>query len=236
MSTPLTPVTRAVHDGYYSAYRRGGYHAEQWIVVLACGHAQHVSVDPGKKPDRPRKCRVCGDTSMYWTGRSDELLARLARMDAEAAEAAEKKNATEKPACVAPHADDAQGARPVNEPRAPLPRIVRFLGTSDCPDSECPHCGARGRFIHRFLLETGGTGAAMSGCVQLFPVSPVAREEARLKKKLADYMKRGWNGLNRRDTEALEAIEAFYAGTIDERSAMVIVKGAKAANRARYRR
>jgi hypothetical protein len=122
----------------------------------------------------------------------------------------------------------------VNAP-APLPRIVRFLGTDDCPDSECPHCGARGRFIHHFVLENGEHHAAMSGCVGLFPVSPIAREEARLRKKLADHKKRGWVGLNKGDTEALEAIEAFYVGIGDELHAMALVRSAKKANAARFR-
>lgn len=117
-----------------------------------------------------------------------------------------------------------------------LPRIVRFIRTDDCPDSSCPHCGATGRYIHVFQVEDGRTLAAMSGCVKLFPVSQVALEEARLKKKSADYVKRGWRGLNRQDTEALEAIEAFYRGERDERSVLTIVKGAKASNRAKYRR
>jgi len=88
------------------------------------------------------------------------------------------------------------------------------------------------------LLETGKTAAAMSGCVKLFPVSRVAIEEARLKKKLEGYVKQyGASAkLNRRDTEALDAIEAFYDGVRDERSVLAIVDGAKKANAARYRR
>ncbi len=116
-----------------------------------------------------------------------------------------------------------------------LPRIVRFLGTDDSPDSSCPHCGATGRYIHRFQVENGTFAAAMSGCVKLFPVSRIAVEEQRLRKKLGDYAKRGWNSLNRRDTEALAAIEDFYAGTRDERSALSVVNGAKAANQSKYR-
>jgi hypothetical protein len=115
-----------------------------------------------------------------------------------------------------------------------LPRIVRFLETSDSPGASCPHCGAEGRFVLRFVVEDGRTLGAMRGCVQLFPVSRIAREELRLREKLAGYLKKGWNGLNRRDTEALAAI-AFYAGACDERSALSIVDGAKRANQARYR-
>jgi hypothetical protein len=51
--------------------------------------------------------------------------------------------------------------------------------------------------------------------VQLFPVSRVAQEEARLRQKLAGYVKSYGAGarLNQRDTAALEAIEATPFGT-----------------------
>ena len=112
---------------------------------------------------------------------------------------------------------------------ASLPRIVRFLGTDDCPDSSCPHCGCTGRYIHRFVVEDGRTLAAMSGCAKLFPCSRVATEEQRLRKKQADYAKRGWS-LNRVDREALEAVESFYAGIFDERAALARIDHAKRTN------
>lgn len=119
---------------------------------------------------------------------------------------------------------------------AHFPRIVRFLETIDAPDSECPHCGARGRFILTFVVEDGRQLAAMRGCAKLFPVSRIATEELRLRKKQTDYIKKGWNGLNRADTEALAAIDSFYAGVMDERSALSRVAEAKYINTARYRR
>ena len=66
----------------------------------------------------------------------------------------------------------------------------------------------------------------------------VATEELRLRDKLASYVKRFGQSatLNRRDTEALDACDAFYAGTRDERSTLSIIDGAKRANQARYRR
>lgn len=117
---------------------------------------------------------------------------------------------------------------------AQLPRIVRFLGTDDSPGSSCPHCGATGRYIHRFVVEDGRTLAAMSGCVKLFPQSRVAAEEMRLRKKAAEREKRGWR-LNRNDRDALDAIEAFYAGTRDEASTLRTIDLAKRSNQARYR-
>lgn len=115
-----------------------------------------------------------------------------------------------------------------------LPRIVRFLETSDCPDSACPHCGASGRYILSFQVEDGRTLAAMRGCAKLFPVSQVAVEHLRLMTKAARLAKNGWK-LNRRDSEAVDACEAFFAGTMSERSALSIISGAKSANAARYR-
>lgn len=117
---------------------------------------------------------------------------------------------------------------------ASLPRIVRFLETQDCPGASCPHCGATGRFILRFVVSDGRTLGAMRGCVQLFPVSQIAREEERLARKAKQYAQRGWS-LNRADTEAVDAIEAFYAGTLTERDALSAVRSAKARNTARYR-
>jgi len=119
---------------------------------------------------------------------------------------------------------------------ASFPRIVRFLETTDSPGSSCPHCGADGRFILTFVVDDGRTLGAMRGCAKLFPVSQVAVEELRLRTKQSEYRKRGWTSLGRRDAEALAAIESFYAGARDERSALAIVRGAKAANIAGRRR
>jgi len=116
----------------------------------------------------------------------------------------------------------------------PLPRIVRFLGVDDCPDSACPHCGATGRYIHRFVVDDGRSLAAMSGCVQLFPTTRIAKEEQRLRRKANDRAKKGWR-LNRGDLEALAAIEQFFAGSIDEHTALSRVDSAKRANQARFR-
>lgn len=78
---------------------------------------------------------------------------------------------------------------------------------------------------------------AMRGCVQLFPCSRVAHEELRLRQKLESLQKRFGMAatLNRRDTEAMDAIDEFYAGTRDERSTLCVIDGAKRANQARYR-
>ncbi len=118
---------------------------------------------------------------------------------------------------------------------ATFPRIVRFLGTSDSPGDSCPHCGAEGRYVIHFQTESGARGGAMRGCIKLFPTSRIALEELRLTDKQAKYAKQGWT-LNRVDTRALEAIQAFYAGTMTESQALGAVDGAKMVNTARYRR
>ncbi len=115
-----------------------------------------------------------------------------------------------------------------------LPRVVRFLDTVDAPDSQCPHCGATGRYILRFQVADGRTLGAMRGCAKLFPASRIATEELRLRNKLGDYAKRGWS-LNAADAKALQAIDAFYAGTLDEASALREVDYAKSSNSARRR-
>lgn len=116
-----------------------------------------------------------------------------------------------------------------------LPKIVRFLETLDCPGASCPHCGATGRFILRFMVADGRQLGAMRGCVQLFPVSPIAREEKRLADKAKKYYEQGWK-LNQADTRAVEAIESFYAGLCTEDQALREVKLAKRSNTMRFRR
>jgi hypothetical protein len=115
---------------------------------------------------------------------------------------------------------------------AALPRIVRFLGVDYAPGCSCPHCGATGAYVHRFLVEDGRTLGAMSGCVKLFPVSRVALEEARLQRKLLDYRKRygAQARLGRNDQRMLEAIEAFYAGARDERVVLSEIAALKRAS------
>ena len=118
--------------------------------------------------------------------------------------------------------------------RPALPRIVRFLETDDAPGSSCPHCGATGRFIHRFVVEDGRTLGAMRGCVKLFPVSPVAREALRLDLKARRYKREGWP-MSAADQRALDAISALESGTGNEASVLSVIKLAKASNSARYR-
>lgn len=50
---------------------------------------------------------------------------------------------------------------------------VEDYGSSDgmMGSTSCPHCGARGRYVHYFLCDDGAIHAAMSGCIKLFPLA-----------------------------------------------------------------
>ena len=58
-----------------------------------------------------------------------------------------------------------------------LPKILAVLGVDDAGPSpegasaNCPHCGAEGRYIVRFLCDDGSRRGAMRGCFKLFPNS-----------------------------------------------------------------
>lgn len=118
-----------------------------------------------------------------------------------------------------------------------LPRIVKFIGTTDTGpggNASCPHCGARGRYIVRFQVADGRQLGAMRGCVQLFPVSELARQHCHFLDKRQRYVAKGWR-LNCEDSAALDAIEAAIAGTLDEYTALFMAREAMAHNAARGR-
>ncbi len=131
------------------------------------------------------------------------------------------------PAVAAPASTDRTRARSAAVvDRAPLPRVVRFLDTTE--SSTCPHCGASGKYVNRLQLEDGRIIGAMAGCTKLFPIAPIAQEEFRLRKKATDYETKGWV-LNSWDTRALDALESYFAGMIDERTALATVRTMKQA-------
>ncbi len=112
-----------------------------------------------------------------------------------------------------------------------LPRIIAHLYVVDHGPSDdargstnCPHCGAYGRYVHHFLLEGGVKGAAMSGCIKLFPISELASEQQRIHKKKASGRR-----LNSWDEKSLLAIEEVGAGTMSEEEALRIVHKQQAA-------
>lgn len=90
-----------------------------------------------------------------------------------------------------------------------LPRIVAITGTSDAGEfgaATCPHCGAQGRYIKTFVCDDGTTRGAMAGCIRLFPISPLAKEQTALLDKARNGRLNGW------DTNKLAAIEDVLAG------------------------
>lgn len=111
-----------------------------------------------------------------------------------------------------------------------LPRLVRFIETVDGSEGAvCPHCGASGRWIHSFEAADGKRYSAMSGCIKLFPVSPVALEDQRLREKGSEYYKKGWT-LPGWDLRMLAAVDAFYSSSRsphDEEQAMRAIRREK---------
>jgi hypothetical protein len=106
-----------------------------------------------------------------------------------------------------------------------LPTIVRFEGVTDAGEygaATCPHCGADGRYVYTFTCDDGRRHGAMSGCVQLYPVSKLAEEHRRILDRQKDRAKRdgklaGW------DVAKLEAIDAAAAGTMTVADALAVV-------------
>lgn len=107
---------------------------------------------------------------------------------------------------------------PVSATEKTFPRIVAVTDVIDHGSCDgqgngiCPHCGAEGRYVYRFICEDGTTRGAMKGCLQLFPKSQISRacETAFSKQKAADA-KKGY--ISRADAEIVATARAFAAGT-----------------------
>lgn len=107
-----------------------------------------------------------------------------------------------------------------------LPRIVRFEGVHDSGEygnASCPHCGADGRYVWTFTVEDGRTLGAMSGCLKLYPVSPLAEEHKRIIERQKQRAKRDGK-LASWDVAKLEAIAAVASGEMDENTGLAIVE------------
>ena len=107
-----------------------------------------------------------------------------------------------------------------------LPMIVEFTGIKDHGPSDdgrgstvCPHCGADGRYVHHFKTADGSRLAAMSGCVRLFPVHPLAARQHKIMEKESQGKKlNGW------DEKILDTIQAWQNGSMSETDAEYAVK------------
>lgn len=123
--------------------------------------------------------------------------------------------------------------------RAPLPRIVKFLGIDDHGpggSTSCPHCGATGRYVIRFQVEDGRQLGAMRGCIKLFPVTELARQHEYLVAKKARYaaQRPPWQ-LSERDRDALQRIEDAIDGRGDTQQAIWNAQSVRAAAARKYR-
>lgn len=115
-----------------------------------------------------------------------------------------------------------------------LPRIVRFLGTDDAGEdrtAKCPHCGAKGRYIHHFITEDGRQRGAMAHCFRQFPIHPFAKIAADLEEK-ERKVRQSSRALARWDQRVLEALDAYYAGSMCEDGVYDAINRARAAKRA----
>jgi len=102
-----------------------------------------------------------------------------------------------------------------------LPTIVKFLSISDAGEfgaASCPHCGAAGRYVYKFVCSDGVERGAMAGCIKKFPMHFLAREHQRIIDKQTDYQKKGWN-LPSWDLAILDLIEKRISGAINDKKA-----------------
>jgi hypothetical protein len=105
-------------------------------------------------------------------------------------------------------------------PTSTLPKIIAIVDCEDhgpCdpePSAYCPHCGAGGRYIVRFICEDGKVHGAMKGCIQLYPRHRLAAQVAAVFAKQRQYAKNKWN-LPSWDTAIIDACHSLGAGSIN---------------------
>lgn len=114
---------------------------------------------------------------------------------------------------------------------ANLPRIVLLTGVEDAGEfgaAECPHCGAKGRYIYTFRCEghPGETFGAMRGCFSHFKQHPFVKEQVRLADKKSRYAPMGWK-LPAWDLAIEQAIIDYADGVISEAEAIEVIRAAK---------
>lgn len=109
---------------------------------------------------------------------------------------------------------------------AGLPRIVDVLGTDDYGEygaANCPHCGAKGRYIKTVVCEDGTERGVMAGCFKLFPKHAVVEKIAYYQDKWRDYAAKGWS-LGRFDDQIAAAIEDMRAGGMSADDVMSVIR------------
>lgn len=106
------------------------------------------------------------------------------------------------------------------QPTSTLPKILAVLDREDhgsCEDGAsaiCPHCGAEGRYIFRFVCADGKIHGAMSGCIQLFPKHRLTDKVMAVFEKRDRYEKAKWV-LPSWDQAVVGACYDLGAGKID---------------------
>lgn len=104
-------------------------------------------------------------------------------------------------------------------PTSTLPKIIAIVDCEDhgpCdpdPSAYCPHCGAGGRYILRFICEDGKVHGAMKGCIQLYPRHQFTSKVEAVFAKERQYRKNKWN-LPSWDQNIINACHSLGAGQI----------------------
>ena len=107
-----------------------------------------------------------------------------------------------------------------------LPKLVNITNIEDYGEygaANCPHCGAKGRYIHVARTTTGETVKAMAGCIKLYPTHKLFfKETQRIQKKELEYKEKGWN-LPALDQAVLDIIDRFLSKELTEKQATSMV-------------
>lgn len=117
---------------------------------------------------------------------------------------------------------------------ADLPHVVEIISLEDAGEggaASCPHCGAIGRYIYRFIASDGQEYGAMKGCFKHFPKSRYFERMSEILKKEKDAAKRGRH-IASWDTDVLDAIRAYADGKKDADQVDEIIRNADRAKRA----
>ena len=112
---------------------------------------------------------------------------------------------------------------------ANMPRITFLKSMKDYGEygaAECPHCGAKGRYVYEFICDDGSNRGAMRICFSRWPQHYFVREQLRIEEKSSRFEAQGWGRLSEWDTAPLEAIQKFARGEITEAEAEKIVDAA----------
>lgn len=115
------------------------------------------------------------------------------------------------------------------KPTVTLPEIVAIVGMKDFGPSDgegstnCPHCGANGRYVWYFICADGSRRGAMRGCLKLFHQSAETSRYSKLIQEAFDRQaKAKEEGKNLASwwREMVEAAEEFGNGKLPDHDAI----------------